>query len=261
MQILMGVNSTNIIIDESKVYTRNLTNFIYSNFSSSIIYKDTLTLNYTENEHFSRIFLIKWLYSLYTNITKNNFVNMKEILLKRIEKPIKIKFKNRTPKKISITIDIIDDEELHIYFTEYIDFAIMAELKSILITSDEIIKNSSKSFINIFINNENTKANIKNIIKLKKLNDQNISYIYDSKKLHKILECIPKTSPYSDALILLDVDEKEDIKFIEKRYKNLLRKYHPDKVHSRDEEKILDYTEKFKSIQNAFCIIKSSKVA
>ncbi len=269
MQILMGVHSTNIIIDESKVYTKNLTNFIESNFSSTLVYKNFTTIKYHPDEHYSRVFLVKWLYSLYVNITNNFFIDMKEVLLKRIKKPIRIEFKNRVPKKIVVTIEIVEEEQIHICVMNPVDLEIVDELRAILLDTDKVTQKSNHNFIDISLDTNDMKEKIRDILKLTKLKKQDIIFSYDSQRLTQMLKhkeekvkvYKEEISPYMQALLILEADKKEDIKHIEKRYKKLLKRYHPDNVYSQGDNEVLIYTEKFKSIQNAFNIVKDVKAA
>ncbi|MEA2100227.1 MAG: hypothetical protein U9P72_08855, partial [Campylobacterota bacterium] len=118
MNILMCANSTLVKIDEKRVYTKNLLYFMQTNFSTIVQYKNKITINYTKQEHYDRVFLIKWLYTLYSNITNNSFPNMKELLVNRIEKPIIIEFKSIIEdEKVEIKEEIIVEEpkEIDIY--------------------------------------------------------------------------------------------------------------------------------------------------
>lgn len=179
MNILMCTNSTLIKIDETKIYTKNILYFMQTNFSAFKQYKNKITINYMTHEHFDRVFLLKWLYTLYSNITKNNFKDMKELLVKRIRKPIIIEFKYNIKEE-----KIIEEEKLVEKFTKKID-------------------------------------------------------------------------PYQDALDLLKVEIDDSKNIIKMKYKKLLKEYHPDNVYNKGELYIQEYTDKFKSIQNAYDLISA----
>ena len=101
----MGVNETIVKIDNEKFYTGNLVNFMQTQF---LLYTQRdlhITLLYHEQEYHKRIFLMKWLYSMYVKITKYNMPNMKEVLVNRIKKPIKIEFKTPITKSTTIHKD------------------------------------------------------------------------------------------------------------------------------------------------------------
>ena len=92
MQILMGVNETIIRINNKKIYTQNLVNFMRTQFSLYSQQQKSIIILYHSSEYHKRIYLMKWLYSMYIKISKVNMPNMKQLLIDRIEKPIKIQF-------------------------------------------------------------------------------------------------------------------------------------------------------------------------
>jgi len=261
MQILMAYDKTIVFIDASKQCTTNLNNFIKSNFSKKSQYKNSVVIDYVAHEYHSRVFLIKWLYTLHTNIKKSTIKDMRNALLQRIEKPIKIEYRNKQVAPVKISIKIINEQKIHISLVDFIDFAIIAELKFKLNSLKESQQKMSQISLDIDINNNTIKKNILNILKLQSLNQQKIQFIYDKKALHNLLkiEEYKKTQQkdlmnfkYLEALKVLEVCKDANIDTIQSNYKKLLRKYHPDRVQYQSQEIALDYTLKFQSIQNAF---------
>jgi len=133
MQILMGANETIVRINNNKIYTQNLINFMQTQFSLYTQKQKSIVILYHINEYHKRIYLMKWLYSMYVKISKINIPNMKQLLIDRIEKPIKIQFieeifkakkqtsskeNNQTPKrktkenKLSIAMNLLNITEL-----------------------------------------------------------------------------------------------------------------------------------------------------
>ena len=184
MQILMGVNETIIRINNSKIYTENLVNFMQTQFSLYTQKQKSIIILYHNSEYHKRIYLMKWLYSMYVKISKVNMPNMKQLLINRIEKPIKIQF------------------------------------------IDEIIKPKK-------------------------------TYSYDKYKE------IPKKNLIDNelkiAMNILDVNIYENKKTIKMKYKNLLKRYHPDNVFNESQVKIDTYTQKFQEIQASYSIIMSNE--
>ena len=187
MQILMGVNETIVRIDNEKLYTRNLVIFMQTQFLLYTQRDHHIVLLYHEQEYHKRIYLMKWLYSMYVKTTKYNMPNMKELLVNRIKKPIKVEFK--TP---------------------------ITNLNNIKIETQKIEKEI-----------KNKKPSISNELKI--------------------------------AMNILNIKENEEKINIRKKYKTLLKKYHPDVVFNDSEEKIKIYTEKFQEIQFSYSLIMSKK--
>ena len=88
----MGVNETIIRINNRQVYTQNLVDFMQTQFSLYAQQQKSIIILYHRNEYHKRIYLMKWLYSMYVKISNINLPNMKQLLIDRIEKPIKIQF-------------------------------------------------------------------------------------------------------------------------------------------------------------------------
>ena len=183
MQILMGVNETVIRINNNKVYTQNLVNFMQTQFSLYTQQQKSIIILYHSSEYHKRIFLMKWLYSMYIKISKINMPNMKQLLIDRIEKPIKIQF------------------------------------------VDEIIK-PRKTYTHSSHKDVPQKCIIDNKLKI--------------------------------AMDMLDIKGYENKKIIKKKYKNLLKQYHPDKVFNESQAEIDTYTQKFQEIQASYSYIISN---
>jgi len=179
----MGVNETIIRINNNKVYTQNLVNFMRTQFSLYSQQQKSIIILYHSSEYHKRIYLMKWLYSMYIKISKVNMPNMKQLLIDRIEKPIKIQFMQ----------EIIRPKKTYTY-------------------------------------KEHKEIPKKNII------DNKLKIAMD----------------------MLDIKEYENKKIIKKKYKNLLKQYHPDKVFNESQVKIDTYTKKFQEIQASYSYIISN---
>jgi DnaJ-domain-containing protein 1 len=70
-------------------------------------------------------------------------------------------------------------------------------------------------------------------------------------------------TPVNNAFILkehyqiLDAKTNESFIAIQKRYRNLVKQYHPDNVYGKDEATVKSYTEKFRQVQCAFDAIRA----
>ncbi len=63
--------------------------------------------------------------------------------------------------------------------------------------------------------------------------------------------------PLKEHFMTLDAKSNESFSTIQRKYRNLVKKYHPDNVYGEDEDIVKTYTEKFRKVQNAFDAIKA----
>ena len=252
MQILMGAHSTIVSINESKVHTKNLIHFIQTNLTSYTQYKTSIVLNHSPKEHYQRVFLLKWLYTLHTKVTKKSVPNLKELLVKRVDKPIKIEFKNRIEKQLCVNVTITKEGAIQLSLNRN-DFYLSKDFELIIKKQLDIFCIKEK-YIEIEID-ENSNSKIKKMFSYESAKEHNIFFIYEDKNaLDKLLNPKPIIDDFQNALMLLNSEKNDSIKSIKAQYKKLLKFYHPDNVFEQTSEK--EYTQKFQNIQNAFTIIK-----
>ena len=90
MQILLGVHETIIKINSLSLKIDQIQNFIMQSFSQKQIESNTILIpEHNQNCH-KRVFLLKWCYSIYTKKTDIELPQLKEQLVKRHKKPIRI---------------------------------------------------------------------------------------------------------------------------------------------------------------------------
>ena len=252
MQILMGAHSTIITINESKVHTKNLINFIQTNLSSYTQYKNSITLKHSQQEHYERVFLLKWLYTLHTKVTKKNVPNLKELLVKRVDKPIKIEFKNRIEKQLCVNVNITKEGAIQLSLNRN-DFYLFKDFESIIKKQLDIFCIKDR-YIEIEAD-EDSNSKIKKMFSDERAKEHNVFFIYEDKNaLDKLLNPKPIIDDFQNALTLLNSEKNDSIKSIKAQYKKLLKFYHPDNVFEQNSEK--EYTKKFQNIQNAYTIVK-----
>ncbi|MEY4505030.1 MAG: hypothetical protein RL154_1327 [Pseudomonadota bacterium] len=63
--------------------------------------------------------------------------------------------------------------------------------------------------------------------------------------------------PLKEHFVTLDARSNESFMAIQRKYRNLVKRYHPDNVYGKDEDLVKTYTEKFRQVQNAFDAIKA----
>lgn len=254
MQILIGTHYTIISLDESKMNTHNLFSFIKSQFPLHQINQNSILLNYSKENHFKHLFLIKWIYSIHKKVNRWDSANLREVLIDRVEKPIKIMTKKDIESKNTIYLDVLEKSRLRVRL-EHKNYRLFWELHS---RFQKSIRNVSyqNDFFEISIDNQETKRNIKNIVEAQRIGEIDVSIRYNPSELDPFLHYEARDDSLSNALKILSADPNEPIDSIKKRYKKLLVRYHPDNVYQEGMEKINEYTEIFKNLQVSFDIVR-----
>ena len=251
MQILMGAHATLIKINESKVQTKNLLYFIQTSFSSYIRNEKEIAIEYQKHEYHKRVFLIKWLYNMHIKLTKQDVPKMKELLVKRIEKPIKIEFKNTLKRQINVNVEIMEDNFLH-FDLNLFDQYFINELKNTVSKYVAFIDYDERGIL-VDISTNDSKHSAKKLL----LKEKTLFYIFsDKNEIFKSLEVSLIKNKLDDYFILLDSTQDDSMEIINKRYKKLRKMYHPDNVFHQKNNTIQEYTEKFQLLQNAYNAIK-----
>jgi len=254
MQILMGVEYTLVTIDESKVYTKNLLHYIYTNYPSLRESRNSIFLKHSFGHHHYHVFLLKWLYALYIKVNHHNIQNFKEVLIERAHKPIKISFKNANTKPIDLNVKVIENR--YIEFLLHKDEIYYFKKVSKIFSEYPYIKVADERFV---IDLEDECTALQEIHSFFKINFKTIKFLYKNLfELQNVLKENPSHKTFNqsvcNALSLLNSDENDSLDVITSKYKKLLKTYHPDKVYKQANE--IEYKEKFQMIQNAYYLVK-----
>lgn len=259
MQILMGPHHTLVHIDNTKTAAYHLFHFIKTHFSSYHYNDNSLHLNYTYENHHKHLFLLKWLYSLHKKNTATVYSDFKNVLVNRIEKPIKIILKKPIDKQVPLGITIYPDRR--------ISFKLIYPIPRLL---DQLAKSFSMLFtfriederITVYLESDADKRLLREFLTLSKIGDYEIVFQYNKAHMEQILQ--PGTKVHAqndllrDAFHSLNSHPDETLDVIRKRYKKLLTYYHPDKVFIEGMDKVEEHTRIFKNLQDSFEIIQNS---
>lgn len=248
MQILLGTNETIVKINSKDIKIDYIQHFINSNFKNSIIKNNYIFIPESSQHYYHRIFLLKWLYTLYAKRNNNYIPELKESLVNRQHKPIKIVF----PKKIihRITYTVYNKETINIQIHP-INSQIAYKLKTFLSAKMTI----SLTHLSVTLKTKEEKRLLKRFINSENIIDIAHLHIYDKQKMNDFFEGERrvKTLTYRDkAYIILGLTPNDDITALKKRYKKLAKQYHPDKANLGDKKEISLYTRKFQTILQAY---------
>ena len=245
----MGVNETIIKINSKSIKIEYIQDFINTHFRDKIIKNNYIFIPESKENAHHRTFLLKWLYMLYSKKTKNNFPALKESLINRQHKPIKIILTADIVHKI--TWEVIDDKTININIVPS-NYQIAHILKSVLKTKLFI----SSTYFSIEISTEEEKESLKFLLDTPTLIKIPHLHIFNKEEMDNFLvqKSVNQNNiiDYEKAHTILGSLPNDNAKILKKRYKQLAMQFHPDKAEQKDNHTVMQYTKKFQSILQAY---------
>jgi len=257
MQILLGAHETIIKINSKSMNIEYIQHYISKHFRTRIIIENSITIPASKTKFCYRIFLLKWFYALYAK--KNGHLpKLKESLLKRYYKSIKILL----PQKIihSLTYKIIDKKRVHLFVSPQ-NPQITLKVKTFLQTKITVFP----TYLEIVLQNSTQKEKLKLFLNSHKIIDIPHKHIYIKEEMDKFFyekkeddKQEKSISLLEKAYMIFNMDPTNDIKSIKKQYRNLAKKFHPDRVPNDDKNLIKLQTKKFQELLESYEIILKS---
>lgn len=254
MQILMGPHSTIVKVNDSKISVYQIFSFIQNQFDSYRLNSNTIHLSYVKENHHKHIFLVKWLYSMHKKVHKKDIKHLKELLIGRVEKPIKIVTKKEMDSSYNIHLEVLSEEKIRFSLDtkNYRLFRILTYTLERFIVE----KSYPENRFDIDLRRDDAKTKLQIFLKQTEFDFFTVGFIFDLQKVQDLLQSKPKPQEPSvllnHALKLLDSQESESIDVIQKRYKKLLVQFHPDNVYSEGVQKVEEYTAMFQNLQYSY---------
>jgi hypothetical protein len=262
MQILLGAHETLIKLDQKREQIFNVENFIRKHFAFISSEDSCVILNYHNDEHHQRLFLLKWLYSLYKK-SEYEHPQLRDHMLQRIEKPIRIRFTQPVSKPFLLSLTLKSKSELRLTVKpcSIIIYNTLKEHFAPLSTSFEYRDFS----LIISCLDLQYQQKLLSLLESDILSNYNLTCDFTTDTIAEIYRSqekeIPRKKPYildsiDKAYIVLSANKDEKICTIKSKYRQLARQYHPDTLYGYDENIKLAYTEKFRIVQNAYELIR-----
>ncbi len=259
MQILLGVHETIVKVNSNSVRIDYIQHFISTHFLNRTIKDNTIYIPCSEDGSSHRIFLLKWLYTLYAKKTKNNLPELKKLLLERQHKAIKIVLREKIIHRIIYSV--ADKEHIKIQILPS-NNQIARSIKTFLQTRVELFV----THMLVCISEQQQKELLKKLLCNKDLINIPYANIYSKKEMQFFIdveikekeEKIEKTymqkhqKSFDSAHFILGSFPQDDAKTLKKRYKKLAKELHPDRVSIEDESSQILYTQKFQNLNNAY---------
>ncbi len=255
MQILLGTHQTIIKINSDSIKIDYIQNFISTHFLDRTIEYNCINIpKSTQNSH-HRIFLLKWLYTLYSKKTNNIIPELKDILIQRHTKAIKIKLKKKIIHRIIYTV--VDKETINIQIIPA-NSKIAYKIRTYLNVKFTLLPTSMQ----IKIDTDKEKKHFKNFLKTNHIINIAHEHIYKKKDIENFCNNFIKPQPtrLDEAYAIFGLSSYNlDKQSLKRQYKKLAKQFHPDKAISQDQQTINLYTKKFQNILDAYEILQLEK--
>ncbi len=247
MQILLGAHETIIKINSKATSVDYIQHFINSYFKDTIIKDNYIFLPESSKKCCHRVFLLKWLYTLYAKKSSVHLPELKKLLIDRQNKPIKIVLPKRIIYKIIYTV--IDSETLHVQVRP-LNTQIINKFTTLLSADTTNLP----AYISITIKDEKDKEFFKEFINSEDMIMQPHKHVYNEQKMQDFMKEEP-INQLDTAYLIFGLTPSDDTKALKRRYRKLAMQYHPDRASTQDEETIKTYTRKFQTIVHAYEVL------
>ncbi|MDQ7045831.1 MAG: DnaJ domain-containing protein [Sulfurimonas sp.] len=256
MQILLGSQETIIKINSKSMSIDYIQDFISTHFLKRRIYKNTITIPASTQDVYHRKFLLKWLYTLYAKKTQNYLPALKERLVYRHAKAIKIMLPQQIIHKLIYTLQDAKTIKIEIKPNNHkIAYLIKRELN---------IKMTLLAYtIELNLEDESQKNSLKAFMYSTDTIDIPHQHIFSTKVFKAFFSPSRKSkSAEYNPYIVLGISQDDSMRTIKKRYKYLAKCHHPDMALVKDERTLSEHTKVFQSIRHAYeIVLNKSKMA
>ena len=174
---------------------------------------------------------------------------------------VRIEVPYKKLEKIDVELYAVDRNRVQITFLIQ-NLWIMRYLKQQL---SSLVLNSSSNQIDIDVSTMSAKARLEKALNRREVLHYQINYHYDDAFMSRLYghyngwgegsDAIDRMIRYHGVFELPLGSKADDLK---KRYRQLAKRYHPDRFHTKSPEVINKYTEKFKLLQEAYDALKAA---
>ncbi|PHR54079.1 MAG: hypothetical protein COA44_14270 [Arcobacter sp.] len=258
MQIILGAHTTVFKIPQGRNKIQQILKFIQTNFTHNMPNKNTIQIPFYTKEHDHRVFLVKWLYSLYRRSNNKALPDLKSALIERIEKPIELHLPPINLSLVKIIVTFYEEGICHLgidCFNETCDRALKHYF------SDYIsVKSQTFNLYELSIQSSQEQDSLRFFLghSISEKIDMNIKY--NAQAFERFVAIIPAVNEIDKAYIILNVKKEDTFKRIKQNYKKLAKACHPDLLSFRTQGNIKQSTQSFQVLLDAFHLIKKHKM-
>jgi hypothetical protein len=235
--------------------------FVQNSFSDVKHYSNMTVVKGSKEESVKLRYILKWAYKIYMKSpNRSDDINFKK-LSDAIERPIYIlsENSNHISQTLTMTVEHLGDNLLSISSNQY-NSQVIKYFKSIF--KDSMSRSSERRIFTITIHTKKDLLTLQKILSAKSICNTRVSFITQSlnfKKLNKD-RFEEEENAFKEKLQkcykVLSIDQNSSLDEIKKNYRQMLKKYHPDRVYSQDNETVELYTRRFQVIQKAYELVQ-----
>lgn len=254
MQILLGAQGTVVKVQGSRNKIQHILNFIETQFSNKLVTQECIEIYFCTQERLERVFLMKWLYSLYFKQHNNVPVDLRSALISRIEKPIVIHLPPIVRVTISIIVTFYEGGICHLgidQFNKTCDKFLMQYFSGYI-----TLKSKTFNLYELSLYRLEDKQTLAHFLTKVKIHGVNVNLKYNTQARDRFLEITPKMKAIDKAYLTLKVNKTDSFNKIKLKYKKLAKVYHPDLCEVKSKQNIKKNTEHFQTLLEAFSLIK-----
>lgn len=265
MQISLQSNSILLKIEQNSTHLHPILHFIENSFKDIRYSVNTIKIFNSHEEITRKKYLLKWLYKVIRKQDENIYTSFLKIK-QNLFLPIYIETISTKPleKTISITIEhLAKNNELKIKCNEYNKILISSFQR---LFKNTIVFSFDRKNFKIKILTKSDLLILKSLLSRKKICGVSVIFITHSLNFAQFQSQKDNDNEaekaYKTKLLksykALGVHKSTSHKEIKKNYKELLKKYHPDRVSNQGKEAVQLYTKRFQIIQEAYTLVKEN---
>jgi len=257
----LSINRDAIVfsISQEHIHYRTLEHFVRRNFSKVLRTNSSMTVLHSIQEQTKRNYMLKWIKNLVKNNSTINKLEMYDNF------PIKIEHKqNYVPVHyLNISIRLLQNRRLLFIFEEENKKIIKKFLHFFSDSKAKVIYQGKAILIEI--TTQSTLNKLKQILAVRTIENSAVQFVYTKSKMHQFLQSLKEKDNTQKILMesynLLGSTKNSDMGQIKRNYKQLLKKYHPDRVFAENPNSVNLYTQKFQQVQNAYDTIQKYRAS
>jgi len=247
MKLLIESKTVTIKVSKENIHFKTLEHYIRKNFQRVLRTNSSLLLIHSSEEQVMRNYMLQWV---------KNLIKIDTDLQNHDKLPVKIDFsnKNEIVHYLNIHIRLLQNKRLLLNLSEP-NKKVVSRLLHYFNNENAREINNGKS-IYIEVKKASSLVKLKHLLLKKQIGNSNVLFVYVKSQMHRFIESLRETNELQNRLLqsyrLLGSTKNSDMSNIKRNYKQLLKKYHPDRVFATNPAAVNVYTEKFQQVQNAY---------
>lgn len=261
MDITLTKRAIQIKLRSDSINLKPLMYFIENSFTNVKYYSNITVVSGDIKESIKIRYLLRWAYKIYyKNPNHLNAINFKK-LSDSIHLPIHILSMDHKhiSNILTMTIEHICSNELSVTSNQY-NSQVIRYFKNIF--KDSMMRSVHRRTFKLSIHTKNDLLHLQQILSSKIISNTRVSFITHGLNFNRLAkegtnkEELEYEEKLKKSYKVLSINDNSTSKEIKNNYKKMLKKYHPDRVYSEDNDLVQLYTKRFQVIQEAYELVQ-----